>query len=768
MPNFSFQISARLMGHLGEALISDELVALLELIKNSYDADANKSTINVDTNFENKYGLGRIEVYDDGNGMSLDVIANSFLKLATDFKIKKQKISPKFKRLSLGNKGVGRLSLQRLGRYVEVVTNDGDNEYSFIIDWNDFNEDIAIQDVKINVIENEKHTLDKHGTKMVIYGIKNIDLWKNKNTFSKFKSEILSMLNPYEQDENKFSIFFNLDDYRFASDKYDVKHIESLSDSIVRYHYSESSKILFIDIDRKKKYADFRLEETKKRYSDLGFDLKEIDENAKYTNLHKNYEINLMNISKGYSKIENDLLLKNSKGEAFLPGDFEGKYFAFDKSPGRFSKEDRNFLESINGVKLFRNNFRILPYGNKGIEWLDFTRLSQTYASNIYREHSVAGYVYINGEDNLNKIREMTNRQGLLEDNYGKNFLTILRKIISRIIVDSDVNFRNDFVANVDEIRNAKDGDEVHLPIDKIILKKRKNYAENIFNESNNLVSETKPTIFDSPEIFEYKEKLNKIAFSINSYAGTIQSTIETERNRIREEEKILKKYKIVMANSIIAESLAHEILKIALKTKNSAANIRKEILKEYVDYSKINIYIDMINSSMQFLQRNASILDSNSYIKRNTFEVVNVKELLENIIETFPLFDEEVNTACKIILTGESTNLEIIKNNLIVTIENLLINSKYWLEKNEIENPVIFIKLDYKTITLFDNGYGISKDIENTLFDAFVTAKPDSEGRGLGLYISKQLINEINGNIELSDERNKYGNRYKFIVKFQ
>lgn len=768
MPSFSFQISARLMSHLGEALISDELVALLELIKNSYDADANKSSINIDTLFVNEYGQGKIIVCDDGSGMNLDIIANSFLKLATDFKVKKQKISPKYKRLSLGNKGVGRLSLQRLGEFVKVITNDGINEYSFVIDWKAFNDDIAIQDVNINVIENEEHILDKHGTKMEIYGLKNIELWKNKDTFLRFKNEIISMLNPYEEDESKFSIFFCLDEYRFASDKYDVKLIESLADSTVKFKYYSSTKILSINIERKKKYADSRLNEAKKRYNDLGFDLEELDLNAKYSNLIQSYDINLKDISKSYSKIKNDILIKDSEGEEYLPGNFEGKYFAFDKTPSRFTKENKDFLDMINGVKLFRSNFRILPYGDNNTEWLDFTKLSQTYASNIYKAHSVAGYIYINGEENLNKLREMTNRQGLLEDNYGKNFFTILRKIVSRVIVDSDMVFRDDFVANRTKVNSAKSGDEIFLFNKKILLRKRINHTEEILKESGNLLDDSKPNIFDTPEMTAYKDSIQKIACSINQDAKKIQTSIEAEKNLINDEKKILQKYKIVMANSIIAESLAHEILKLAIKTKNSATIIRKELLKKEADSKKINVNLDIINSSMQFLYRNASILDSNSYIKKNNFESVDIKELLENIINTFPLFDSEVNNTCKIILSGDTVVLDIIKNNFVVTIENILINSKYWLEKNGIKNPTIFININDKEITLFDNGYGISIDVENTLFDAFVTAKPDSEGRGLGLYISKQLINEINGNIELSEERNQYGNRYKFVIKFQ
>lgn len=765
--NFSFKISARLMNHLGEALISDELVALLELIKNAYDADANKSIINIDTYYTDKNGQGKIEIIDDGNGMSLDIIENSFLKLATDYKLKTQKISPKFKRMSLGNKGVGRLSLQRLGNFVRITTNDGLKEHFLEIDWNKFCEEVDLQEVKINVIENYQHSLKSKGTKIEIFGLKNIELWRNKETFPKFKNEIISMINPYANDESKFSIFFNLDEFRFVSDKYDIKLIESLADSVVDFNFDSLTKKLIINVERKKKYADYRINESKKRYEKMDFDFIELDKSTRYDNLIQTYEIDLENISRSYPKLHNNLLIKDSSGILYLPGNFEGKYFAFDKSPNRFSKEDKDILELINGVKLFRNNFRILPYGNKNIEWLDFTKYSQTYASNIYKSHSVAGYVYINGEENLNKLREMTNRQGLLEDNFGKNFLIILREIISKIIVDSDVMFRNYFVADINKVTSANPFDEIQIIKDKIFIKKRQNPTKNLRKNSNDLVENLQVTLFDSPEISKYKNNLKEMADSIKSDAEKIEETLKAEKNRIYEEEKVLEKYKIVMANSIIAESLAHEILKIALKTKNNALNIRKEFVKMNIDKMKINANIDMIISSMQFLQRNAAILDSNSYIKKNNFEIVNIKEMLEKIVNTFPLFDSEIENTCKIILTGDSFAVEIIKNNFIVSIENLLVNSKYWLSKNDIANPSIFIEIKNREIVFYDNGYGIVKDVENNLFDAFVTSKPDAEGRGLGLYITSQLLNEINGSIYLSDERNIFGNKYKFIISF-
>lgn len=99
----SLTATARLIKQLGDQLISDEMVAILELIKNSYDADATKVEVFVDTKIETEYGKGKIIIKDNGNGMVPSIIKESFLKLSTGFK-EVEKISPYFKRRVLGKK----------------------------------------------------------------------------------------------------------------------------------------------------------------------------------------------------------------------------------------------------------------------------------------------------------------------------------------------------------------------------------------------------------------------------------------------------------------------------------------------------------------------------------------------------------------------------------------------------------------------------------------------------------------------------------------
>ena len=119
--------------------------------------------------------------------------------------------------------------------------------------------------------------------------------------------------------------------------------------------------------------------------------------------------------------------------------------------------------------------------------------------------------------------------------------------------------------------------------------------------------------------------------------------------------------------------------------------------------------------------------------------------------------------------ITGNDFKAKIISDSFKIIVENLVINSTYWLDKMNISDSLLTFKLDNDLgkLFVFDNGIGIDKSVENHLFEEFVTNKPDNEGRGMGLYIVSTLLNEFGATITLDDERNQYGNLYKFIITF-
>jgi hypothetical protein len=298
--NIKLTASARLIMQLGEQLIEDELVALLELIKNAYDADATKVLINIDTNEMTPYGKGKIEIRDNGNGMLPSIVHNSFLRLSTSFK-EEEKISLHFKRRVLGKKGIGRLSFQRLGKFISVSTvpnvdrfikanmfMDEDKRFfdkykkiNINIDWSEFPFDMDFNDILANV-KYDKTKENSYGTTITIYGIRNLNFWKIDNKKeAKLKSELLNMMDPFQAKINKieeidkrniFHAELNIDGKLYKTKDIDETLLDEIHDSKVTFDFNNWN--YKITIERPLKYIMQRRNSKVKKMIDIGFDIK--------------------------------------------------------------------------------------------------------------------------------------------------------------------------------------------------------------------------------------------------------------------------------------------------------------------------------------------------------------------------------------------------------------------------------------------------------------------------------------------------------------
>ena len=154
----NFSISPRILSHLGEDLIKNESIALFELIKNSYDANATSCEINFDFSNED---LKSLIITDNGDGMDINIIKNIWLVVGTDYKRKeldkfKKTQGQRKKRLPLGEKGIGRLSVHKLGNKITLISKSkNNNEVKLSIDWNQLNSIQKIDDFIIELTENE-------------------------------------------------------------------------------------------------------------------------------------------------------------------------------------------------------------------------------------------------------------------------------------------------------------------------------------------------------------------------------------------------------------------------------------------------------------------------------------------------------------------------------------------------------------------------------------------------------------------------------------
>ena len=802
-------IDSRIISHLGEALIDNEKIALLELIKNASDADANYCNIEIDTLYQSEHGQGRIIIEDDGNGMTPYIIENAFLKIATSFKSNHQKVSPKFKRQAQGNKGIGRLSLNQLGKFISVDTkvdlelpkyfsseelqtvlgydteNDflNDNDfycYHIEIDWERYSKNNeSIEDVKLDLqaLPFNEFTFShkkNHGTRIEVLGLKGIDFWQSNQTQKEIEQDVLEFLNPYLDEKYNFYVKINLDNRTFTSNKYDISDIEHNFLSKVDFTFNSNEKIITLNISRSKKYIDYKV---KQLISELKKWELEKENDPPYKEYYNQWEkdaitIDLSNFTQANISLPNakfDKFLtyfeevEDEKQEDkitiekfFLPGDFRGSIYAFDLSANSpISKDFRKVLEEINGVKIYRNNFRIFPYGSTNNDWLGMSDYNQRNKSVIFKQHSSTGFFNIDGERNLELLKELTNRQGLVLDNFGTNFILIAKELIYKTIAKKDEKFSNNFSFNRKLIKEMSSGQTIEIA--GISFRKQENAIIQTENKVEHIVKE-----FDNMDDNEKKNEL----ISLQESTKNLRNAVRLKEKQVEELGTHIDKFAPIMGATIIAETLSHEIIRLSNSIKSSSSKARNAILNDNKEEAILNL--DRIDSSNKFLVRYASLLDVNSYSRRRRYSVESIKEKLEEFLGNAPLLTYG-KTTVNVKITGNDFKAKIITDSFKIIIENLVINSTYWLDKMSISDSLLTFKLDNELgkLFVFDNGIGIDKSVENHLFDEFVTNKPDNDGRGMGLYIVTTLLNEFGATITLDDERNQYGNLYKFIITF-
>ena len=157
---------ARLIGLIGDELISDEPVALVELVKNAYDADADKVTVKFEGEHPDR--PDKITVADNGSGMNLDTVLNAWFEPGTISK-RKQERSPEKGRLYQGAKGIGRFAAARLAEFLFLESKKrGDNEGVLVLlEWGKFDEDSYLDEI---VVEYEVRPIAdlKQGTRLTL------------------------------------------------------------------------------------------------------------------------------------------------------------------------------------------------------------------------------------------------------------------------------------------------------------------------------------------------------------------------------------------------------------------------------------------------------------------------------------------------------------------------------------------------------------------------------------------------------------------------
>lgn len=238
----NFSISPRILSHLGEDLIKNESIALFELIKNSYDACASHCI--VDFTFQNGK-LVKLTIEDDGYGMNKDIIENVWLVVGTDNK--KKSLEPNScGRIPLGEKGIGRLGIHKLGNKITLVTKSKDSkEVELQIDWHNLDSSGSIEDFPIELSERDTPSIfhNSTGLKIIIEDLKN--QW-DRRQLREVHRNITSLNSPFVENNDAFNVLAtsNTDVFEGLPDFEDIKsnalyfgHCKMQGDKIIEFKY---------------------------------------------------------------------------------------------------------------------------------------------------------------------------------------------------------------------------------------------------------------------------------------------------------------------------------------------------------------------------------------------------------------------------------------------------------------------------------------------------------------------------------------------------
>ena len=818
-----FNIDASVVRRLGQELISDEISAIMELVKNSYDADADwvKIDISIDGRLDSEYSynqsVGYINIEDNGEGMSRNDIMNKWLVISLSDKasMKARGEATKRGRTPLGDKGVGRLSTQRLGQQLELRSGTlGTEQWNHLsYDWRDFDSHKTLTEVPIKEQNTNKRPKQK-GTRITITQISNPQIWEAQGA-DRFRGQLSQLIFPYK-DSRPFNVYLSIN-----GEDYDLDEISAdlRSQAISKYSFTFDEVNLslngLISLDKLKgnssdeEFESFILSDKGRGFYTFLKDSLVNRKNAlpkikldKESNLSFNQKIRFEEdlTGKRIVTINSD---KKSLGilKSANPGKFYGEIDEYDLRGKNVDvdifKGTKKYIELVKnqvGVRIFRDGFGIKPYGFDGQDWLGLSE-GQTSGGSFYglRPKNVIGFVSINMADNPN-LRELTSREGFTDSPYSHNFMLIMEKFVGEInstlekirrsyndykkmMVEQSSDYRSVATAvealEINAVEAEKIGSRSKAAENKFLelaqeVKEQVDRLENepLFNQSSEertlpLFRRIEQTTKEGAELFT---KINNIL----SEAKKWETAAKYVNNQVRHLEDQIIQFSELAALGITAEALTHDIYILLDRINSYTESFKKLVDKKDLPLS-VYEFVEYVRSFSSDLRKQLSHLAPSLRFNREKKETFSVNKFINQLGDYYKKRFE--NNGIKLSINSKK-DFEILANKGKITqiIDNIVLNSEYWLEvKSNNEKgfvPSINIEINDPCITISDNGSGVAEYIEPQIFQPFVTSKPKGSGRGLGLFIVQQLIESMDGMVQLLPQLNKSGRKYIFQIE--
>lgn len=760
MEKITYQISSRAAILLGRESVSKVDGAIIELIKNTYDADASLCILAFDMEHDAIY------IIDNGTGMTKDTIQNCWMLIGTDNK--KFEYKSKKNRIKSGEKGIGRFALDRLGQICEMYTKHDSSSKTLYwkTDWKNFEElgkkinevaadlDYLHNDIREflpaeiirNLDEINEDLINNFQTGTILKITKLRDNWTNKAI-----KKIINMLS------------YSIPNSRI--NEYSIYVIPSLSDKIIHIEnemLDEFDYKLNVHFDGERFYVKMVRNE---------FDLKRIPDNLFELKEFSNYPYTKDDFKKGNFDMEYSIeKLMNSSSQNLVSiikeiGAFDFDYcflkmnIASKKDKETFYYKDispkrKQWLSSNAGIKIYRDNFIVRPYGDVNSDSFDWLNLDArkasspaglAHANGSWKVRNQQGYgnVYISRINN-STILDKSSREGIIDNEYFVVFKEVLANIIS--VFEKD---RQYIARGFTKYRD-------------IVDKKEKKKKEGLKLAQSILNKETKQPTEDIPQD-DLNDIYNNPVPEDNSTNNDKQLAealllFKEEQDNLLTEIKLLR---TLATNGLITTSIVHDLMGLNADLKNRANDFKYVIRNNYTDL--IDEYLCNLERNDVFLSSWISVVVTQLKQDKRKRVFVDIYSIIKNLAMIFQPLLKQKNITLNI--TGE-IDLNY-KKVFVVDIEsiicNLVINSIEAFKKTKISNRIINIEVTHDEnniiIIYTDNGPGISKEFQTPyeIFNFGVTDKKDNNtgeiiGTGLGMYIVSSTMNEYRGEYQLLD----------------
>lgn len=678
------------------------------------------------------FDFNALRVVDSGLGMDDSELRSCYLTVGTPARLKERKklesavLNAKGKdgnqesRLPLGEKGIGRLAAMRLGHYVHVLSRSprkkGDT-FELALDWRpvfaDYDLDAsALQFEPKKVLPKERNW--KQGTTITVRAIQSD--WTLDKLIDLANSDLGKLADPF--DRNFANQFLKI----YFQGQFQENLISAFQESNLKYADAECAISFHAGPIMPKGHspnvAGLQVTTEYRRFGKR--------ETLTHSGAHLSACVSHLP-GKGKRPKASDRLPQSDEVIAALAtlGDFEAKFFWFNR--GRFIKEHKELWRSTlekfvrnwsGGFLVYRDGFRVYPYGSTGDDWLDLDRKALASSAFKLNRAQIVGYLRIGSITNP-ALLDQTNREGF-RDCPEKE---ALRRLLRQAIIADCKTFleKTDKENKVADEETIRDLDERIQDSNEAAVSNLRKLQARVPNEANAIQG-------------------------ILSQLAEVQDAWSRAKEALKAQEEEVEQYIHLAGVGLMVELLAHELAR--------STSMALELLQDK-KLARDPQRLEMLEAQLKTLNKRVRVIDELSIPGRQRKAIHDVVGLMNLMAEFYrPKLDRHSVEFSIAVRPKRSLTRRLEKGQFLQIVDNLLSNSMYWLTNrlDRSQAPEISAEIDTDAgrITFQDNGPGIPESIGAKVFDPFYTSKPAGSGRGLGLYIAMRLAEENGISLEL------------------